>query len=55
LCAGDWFGYVTPDHIQPIIDHVAEARNNIDAIIPNIWRGRLGLTKDQVLSKVNPQ
>jgi len=50
---GDWFGYVTPEKVKDIVDSCVENydKNGESRILPELWRGRLGLSKDDVKTK----
>ena len=55
---GDWFGYVDPGRVDEIIKAsiIDYDSNGTPSIIPDIWRGRLGLTSEQqveILSQFN--
>jgi len=40
---GDWYGYVNARNVEPIIDSYLKKHR----LYPDMWRGRLGLDKDQ--------
>jgi len=40
--AGDWYGYVTPEHVTSILDERIRDGKQLDAI----WRGAQGMTPD---------
>ena len=52
--AGDWFGYVTPERVDDILRASVDALNQSGRpeILPDLWRGRLGLSKEEVLGAV---
>jgi hypothetical protein len=39
---GDWYGYVTPDDVGRILDHVIRGE-----IVRDRWRGRMGTTPER--------
>ena len=41
---GDWYGYVTPDDVPRIVDHMMRGE-----IVRNLWRGRMGITPEEQL------
>lgn len=43
---GDWYGYVTPDDVPRLIEITLLHGD----ILPNLWRGRLGLTPEQQIA-----
>jgi len=42
---GDWYGYVTPEKVPAIIQAGFVSKES--SIVPEIWRGRLGLSEEQ--------
>ncbi len=40
---GDWYGYVTPDDVPRLVETSIVGNH----ILPDLWRGRLGLTPEQ--------
>lgn len=43
---GDWYGYVTPDDTPRLIETAVLGGD----ILPDLWRGRLGLTPEQQMA-----
>eukprot|EP00011_Vannellida_sp_DIVA3-517-6-12_P005941 CAMPEP_0114612510 /NCGR_PEP_ID=MMETSP0168-20121206/4659_1 /TAXON_ID=95228 ORGANISM="Vannella sp., Strain DIVA3 517/6/12" /NCGR_SAMPLE_ID=MMETSP0168 /ASSEMBLY_ACC=CAM_ASM_000044 /LENGTH=252 /DNA_ID=CAMNT_0001823497 /DNA_START=154 /DNA_END=912 /DNA_ORIENTATION=+ len=48
--AGEWYGYVKPEHVGEVVNaSITEFEaNGKPKILKDLWRGRMGLTKDQV-------
>ena len=46
---GDWYGYVTPDDVPRLLETAVLRRR----ILPDLWRGRLGLTPEQQIDLHN--
>jgi hypothetical protein len=45
---GDWYGYVTPADVPRLIEqHLAQGQ-----IVPDLWRGRMGLTSEEQIEFV---
>lgn len=45
---GNWYGYVTPEDVPHIVDrHIRD-----DDIVEELWRGRMGMTHDEQLTRV---
>ncbi|KZT19414.1 hypothetical protein NEOLEDRAFT_969832 [Neolentinus lepideus HHB14362 ss-1] len=53
---GEWLGNVRPEHVPSIVDAVLarplqpSARNDEPPLLPELWRGRMGLTIDQQIA-----
>lgn len=43
---GDWYGYVTPDNVPRLVETTIVNNH----ILPDLWRGRLGLTPEQQIN-----